>query len=340
MAASPDDMSWLDRLSGILGPGLDQKLQPFGGAQNLGLSLLANSGYSTTPRTFGQTLGISALQSQQATSERANDDLKKRYMMAQIEAMRGKPEGYTLAPGQVRYGADGKEISSVPAAPDLTADEKGYRLAQTQGFNGSYLDYQMALRRAGATSVNLGAQGLSTPPSGYSRPDPMRPGLAFEPGGPADPANKPPPPLTENDKKNQVLYSSMVNAEKQIDALGKSNADTGSYMDAALGANKLTAPLQGEGYRQYEAAGLRWAANMLYLKSGATANPDEIRSTWKQFFPQPGDTQKVKDQKVKSRKEEMSAIGRVMGGQVPPTRPAEIYAPGEAPNSDPLGILK
>jgi len=44
---------------------LNSALGPFGGAGNLGLALLANSGYSTTPRSFGQVLGASALQGQQ-----------------------------------------------------------------------------------------------------------------------------------------------------------------------------------------------------------------------------------------------------------------------------------
>lgn len=340
MAISPDDLTWLQKLTGKV----DGATAPFGGAGNLGLALLANSGYSATPRSFGQVLGASALQGQQlatqkqqAQQEQAMDDLRKRYMEAQIGAMQGKPEGYTLSPGQVRYDASGKQVSAAPAAPDnLPSEIEEYKFAQQQGYKGTLVDYQLEKRRSGAVNVNLGSQGLSAPPTGYARPNPLKPGLIVEPGGPADPANKPPPALTEGDKKNRVLYSSLVNSERQIEQLGD-GADTGSIKDVVLGKSAVTAPLQSEEYKNYEAAGLRWAANLLYLKSGATANPDEIRSTWKQFFPQPGDGQKVKDAKKKARKQEISAIGKIMAGET--TRPAQIFMPGEAPQQDPLGIL-
>jgi hypothetical protein len=44
-----------------------------------------------------------------------------------------------------------------------------------------------ARRAAGAstTTVNLDNQGLTKPPTGYFRPDPSKPGLKLEPGGPA-----------------------------------------------------------------------------------------------------------------------------------------------------------
>lgn len=45
---------------------------------------------------------------------------------------------------------------------------------------------KLALASAGGTNVrvDLGAQGLSPPPTGYARPDPLKPGLIVEPGGP------------------------------------------------------------------------------------------------------------------------------------------------------------
>ncbi len=43
-----------------------------------------------------------------------------------------------------------------------------------------------ARRRAGASQVNVGNQGMTPPPSGFFRPDPRKPGLQPEPGGPID----------------------------------------------------------------------------------------------------------------------------------------------------------
>jgi len=121
MAVSPDDMSFLDRL-GVLTSGLDQKLQPFGGATNLGAALLANSGYSTTPRNFGQVLGTSILQGQQMAAQRINEDIKKRYMEAQIAAMQAKP----LTP-----------------TPSSVAE---YEYAKKNGFTGSFEEWQTKAR--------------------------------------------------------------------------------------------------------------------------------------------------------------------------------------------------
>lgn len=133
-------------------------------------------------------------------------------------------------------------------------------------------------------------------------------------------APKPPKEPTENDKKNQVLYDSMLNAEKQIqDLKGKPGAtDTGSLWQGLLGGINATKVLQSDAYRSYEAAGLRWAANLLYLKSGATANPDEVRSTWKQFFPQPGEGPIVAAQKEQARLQEIESVRSAM---VPGAKP-------------------
>jgi hypothetical protein len=119
MAAAPDDPTWLKKLN--------QGFAPFGGMGNLGLSLLANSGYSTTPRTFGETLGASALQSQQRASqqqqiqaEKEMDEIRKRYMEAQIEEMK-RP--------QVRN------------QPSSVAE---YEYAKQNGFKGSFQDWVVA----------------------------------------------------------------------------------------------------------------------------------------------------------------------------------------------------
>lgn len=121
MSVSPDDMSFLDRL-GVLSSGIDKKLQPFGGASNLGLSLLANSGYSQTPRTFGQVLGTSALQSQQLAANNLNDQVKNQYMQAQIKAMLAKPAGQT---------------------PSSVAE---YEYAVKNGFKGTFEEWQTKAR--------------------------------------------------------------------------------------------------------------------------------------------------------------------------------------------------
>lgn len=120
MAMSPDDLTWLQKLRGKV----DGATAPFGGAGNLGLALLANSGYSTTPRSFGQVLGASALQGQQmavqkqqAQQEQAMNDVRKRYMEAQIGNLQAKP--LTNEPNSV----------------------KEYQYAKENGFTGSFQEW-------------------------------------------------------------------------------------------------------------------------------------------------------------------------------------------------------
>lgn len=54
------------------------------------------------------------------------------------------------------------------AQPDQTGGMKEYNLAKEQGFGGSFLDYQTALKRAGASNNNITVGGkYGTIPSGY-----------------------------------------------------------------------------------------------------------------------------------------------------------------------------
>lgn len=136
-------------------------------------------------------------------------------------------------------------------------------------------------------------------------------------------------PQTEGDKRNSLMFDSMVNAEQQIAGMNAAGntTDTSSKKDALLGLAGLSVA-QSDDYKQYEAAGLRWAANLLYLKSGATATPDEIRSTWKQFFPQPGDGPANVQQKNAARVQEMQSAGRIVGRDVPQFGGGEVAPEG------------
>jgi len=109
MSVAPDDPSFLDRLRGVLS-------SPH--SADLGLALLANSGYSSVPRPFGQVAAQSALMAQQMEQQRAQDDIKKRYMEAQIQALQAKP------------------LVNQPASV------LEYEYAVRNGFKGSFQDWQ------------------------------------------------------------------------------------------------------------------------------------------------------------------------------------------------------
>lgn len=65
---------------------------------DLGLALLANSGYQSRRRGFGEILGASMLQSRQMAAEAAQQKLREQYMQAQIQAMQQKPEAAARSP--------------------------------------------------------------------------------------------------------------------------------------------------------------------------------------------------------------------------------------------------
>lgn len=136
--------------------------------------------------------------------------------------------------------------------------------------------------------------------------------------------------LTEGDKKARVMFSSMLNAEKDLAKV--TGVDTSSGTQIALGSNPITKGMQSDDFRKYKAAGLRWAANLLYLKSGATATPEEIQSTWQQFFPQFGDGDGAKKEKAAARAQELTAVADTFGldkSQIP--QPPGTQPPAAAP---------
>lgn len=206
------------------------------------------------------------------------------------------------------------------------------RYAQEQGPDGALLQRNLGNNQVQALLGREPQQ--STPASGPAPPSGYRykadGSLEATPGGPADPYRPQGPPgpksMTEGDKRHALMYDSMINAEQQIASLS-GGTDTSSKWDSLLGLSGLGVA-QSDAFKQYEAAGLRWAANMLYMKSGATATPDEIRSTWRQFFPQPGDGLEVKQQKDAARQQELAAAARITGNQFPPAGGAPQSAGG------------
>lgn len=136
--APPPQPTLPQRLNGLLGQ--------YGGAGNLGLQLLANSGPSATPRTFGQILGQSALNAQQMQAGAQEAQLKQQLMAAQIKALQAKPaveqpsdvKEYEYAKAQGFKGSYVDWIAQKQQAPN---DVREYQYAQQQGFKGSFQDW-------------------------------------------------------------------------------------------------------------------------------------------------------------------------------------------------------
>ena len=54
-----------------------------------------------------------------------------------------------------------KPIFTAPKEHNIPAEQQGYELARSQGYTGSYMDYQTALKKAGASSVSVNTEQRS-----------------------------------------------------------------------------------------------------------------------------------------------------------------------------------
>lgn len=110
----------------------------FGNA-DLAYALLANSGPSPTPRSFGQIVGTSLQQAQAAQIQRQSLGLDNSYKRAQIEHLNNpprKPVPIVGADGKIRYsdeeGAIGKEVGMLNPGGNTTGDIQRWNLYAQQ----------------------------------------------------------------------------------------------------------------------------------------------------------------------------------------------------------------
>jgi len=106
-ATTPKTGSWQEKLMG----GLNSP------AAQIGLRMLANN---RNGASFGNVLGQSALGYQQQQAETQEQEMRRKLLEAQIKRMQEPQgqEGFTLSPGQVRYGPDGRQIAAGPVAQE------------------------------------------------------------------------------------------------------------------------------------------------------------------------------------------------------------------------------
>lgn len=247
------------------------------------------------------------------------------------------PEAFTLKQGETRFGPNGQPVANVakPASemtPYQTQSLAIQRQRLSQGGTGGQQVSTMTpdeVKTAGLPEGTVAQRNQHGKINVIKKPDAAGGGVK----------------LTEGDKRARVTFASVLNAENDIAKI--SGVDTASGTQIALGSNPLTRGMQSDEFRKYEAAGLRWAANLLYLKSGATATPEEVKSTWKQFFPQFGDGDGAKAEKSAARLQELNSIADAFGldkSKIPKgpeaapaksAQPVQVTSPAEAMNLAP-----
>ena len=246
-----------------------------------------------------------------------------------------RPEGYTLGEGQVRYeiGADGKPISVATGAPKrepVPTEIAQYKLAQSQGFEGSFLDFEKSKKGftyqdAGNAIIQLDSSGkeVGRIPKGRAPEGPVSfqaietdQGLmAFNPktmgmtpvlgadGKPLTKSGKP----TEGETNAAGFASRMVAAESITSKLTTGNAPKfGEAITSII-------PLIGKAIpevipqavgglsperRQYLQAANNFIRANLRKESGAAIGADEWTAEFINYFPQYNDDEQTIKQKA------------------------------------------
>ena len=119
------------------------------------------------------------------------------------------------------------------------------------------------------------------------------------------------PKLTEGQGKATGFYGRAKSSHETLSSLEKS----GTALYDAIVSN---IPIAGnymisEEYQKYAQAQRDFINALLRNESGATIGPDEFANAKQQYFPQPGDTQAVIDQKRKNRETAIDAL-RIAAG--------------------------
>lgn len=185
------------------------------------------------------------------------------------------------------------------SGPSPTDDQREYAAAQAQGFQGSFMDYMTQMRRAGATSIDM--RSPPTAPQGMTYvpdKDPSNP-LGYRlmkiPGA-RDPRTEAQQKAGLLSARMRVLSADVVDTAPTITTQMIASVAQSGGMTGGL-ANQALSPEQQKHFN----AARGWLAGVLRQDTGATIQPFEIAEYYPTFFPVPGDSPQVIEQKKKLR---------------------------------------
>jgi hypothetical protein len=147
----------------------------------------------------------------------------------------------------------------------------------------------------------------------------------------AGPARSATDHLTEQEAKGTLFYRQMKSANDEIDKVVGQNFDTsklGSQVAARMANSDWTNWLAPEKAQRYAQSTEQWAEAYLRLKTGAATNSGEIKRNARAFFPQPGDSAEVIEQKNRMRRQAESDVSVVAGRGLKQTGQASSGASG------------
>lgn len=130
--------------------------------------------------------------------------------------------------------------------------------------------------------------------------------------------------LTEAQAKATTFMSQMKAAEKELGGIPIDPTKTWSQVDVSL-AGGLTNFAASPAAQRARQAQEQWSESFLRFKTGAAATKDEVILNVRTFFPQPGDSADVIEQKQRMRQQAVQDIAFATGQKAtaaPPPAPA------------------
>lgn len=252
------------------------------------------------------------------------------------QMLQPKPADYkVVGDSLVQIGGDGvREAYRAPQKPDFNSlvipgpDGKPM-------LNQMVLDAKRMIAKAGASSTSV---SYGTPMAGVDANG--RP-VFFQPskdgGAPAIVPGVAPPknekPMTEAQAKAATFMSQMQAAEKELSGIPIDMTKPVNQLDVGLagGWTNVAASPAAQRARQSQE---QWAESFLRFKTGAAATADEVKLNVRTFFPQPGDSKAVIEQKQRMRKQAIQDIGMAASGNPPDHSAGKPKADGAASIDD------
>jgi hypothetical protein len=259
-------------------------------------------------------------------------------------AMNPPPKERVLSEGQSVFGPDGKLLFTNPKQEkpaEQPASVKEYQFAVSQGYKGTYQQFETAMKRAGAAnmSVSYGAPVAGVGPDGKP--------IFFQPskdGGPPSIVSgvRPPPNSsatkdpTEFQSKAALYFKSMETATKTLEDIERTNGWRPGAMETATSnptAQTLAQPVSRQKYTQ---AQRQWIDSINRVRSGANLPEMEYDRAVRTFFPTFGEGEAIRQQKAAARRQEEQAMRTAAGRAMPGSEPDQ--GASEPDQNDPLGI--
>lgn len=239
------------------------------------------------------------------------------------------------APKTLKLGKDETLLDPVTLKPlaqgpgSLPSAVQEYKFAQSQGYRGTFEQWDTARKQAGATNISLASPiAVQDPADPTGRRQMLvqpanKPGVApqvlqIPGGGPARPAKE--ATMTGDQAKANLFASRMVQADEIMNNLeGQYNRTwlsarqtAGDGVIGTIANSRLPAEAQ-----QVDQAQRDFINAVLRRESGAVIGPTEFQNARIQYFPQPGDSPQTIRQKANNRRTAIKGMIAEAGNAAP-----------------------